>query len=417
MSRPLVVLGVTGGIAAYKSADLIRRLKEQDLDVQVITTKSALKFVGETTFAALSGHPVISDIWDNAHEVEHVNVAKKADAIVVAPATADFLAHLAYGFANDVLLATLLVAKCPIILAPAMHTEMWENSATKENVATLRKRGFLVLDPAVGKLTGEDSGVGRLPDTTEIAQVVKQVMNRKNANLGKDLVGLNVLISAGGTREAIDPVRFIGNRASGKQGVALALSALSRGAKVTLVGANLSVNVPAGVEFISANTAKEMQEQMQLRAGSADVVIMNAAVADYFIANPDSNKIKKKDEKLTIELDKTTDILSVLADSKPIKQFLVGFAAETTTDDDDLITSAKAKLESKKADLIVGNKVSKSVGISSDENEVIMVTANEAVLLPKADKLLLADAMWDFIVKQLAKVGREEKSPVEPDLV
>lgn len=416
MSRPLVVLGVTGGIAAYKSADLIRRLKEQDLDVQVITTKSALKFIGETTFAALSGNPVISDIWDNAHEVEHVNVAKKADAIVVAPATADFLAHLAYGFANDVLLATLLVAKCPIILAPAMHTEMWENSATKENVAKLRKRGFLVLDPAVGKLTGEDSGVGRLPDTTEIAQVVKQVINRKNANLGKDLVGLNVLISAGGTREAIDPVRFIGNRASGKQGVALALSALSRGAKVTLVGANLSVNVPAGVEFISANTAKEMQEQMQLRAGSADVVIMNAAVADYFIANPDENKIKKKDEKLTIELDKTTDILRVLADSKPIKQFLVGFAAETTTDDDDLIASAKSKLESKKADLIVGNKVSKSVGISSDENEVIMVTANEAVLLPKADKLLLADAMWDFIVKQLAKVGREEKSPVEPDL-
>ncbi len=416
MSRPLVVLGVTGGIAAYKSADLIRRLKEQDLDVQVITTKSALKFVGETTFAALSGHPVISDIWNNAHEVEHVNVAKKADAIVVAPATADFLAHLAYGFANDVLLATLLVAKCPIILAPAMHTEMWENSATKENVATLRKRGFLVLDPAVGKLTGEDSGVGRLPETTEIAQVVKQVINRKNANLGKDLVGLNVLISAGGTREAIDPIRFIGNRASGKQGVALALSALSRGAKVTLVGANLSVNVPAGVEFISANTAKEMQEQMQLRAGSADVVIMNAAVADYFIANPDENKIKKKEEKLTIELDKTTDILSVLADSKPIKQYLVGFAAETTTDDDDLIASAKSKLESKKADLIVGNKVSKSVGISSDENEVIMVTANETVLLPKADKLLLADAMWDFIVKQLAKVGREEKSPVEPDL-
>ena len=416
MSRPLVVLGVTGGIAAYKSADLIRRLKEQDFDVQVITTKSALKFVGETTFAALSGHPVISDIWNNAHEVEHVNVAKKADAIIVAPATADFLAHLAYGFANDVLLATLLVAKCPIILAPAMHTEMWENSATKENVATLRKRGFLVLDPAVGKLTGEDSGVGRLPETTEIAQVVKQVINRKNANLGKDLVGLNVLISAGGTREAIDPIRFIGNRASGKQGVALALSALSRGAKVTLVGANLSVNVPAGVEFISANTAKEMQEQMQLRAGSADVVIMNAAVADYFIANPDENKIKKKDEKLAIELDKTTDILSVLADSKPIKQYLVGFAAETTTDDDDLIASAKSKLESKKADLIVGNKVSKSVGISSDENEVIMVTANEAVLLPKADKLLLADAMWDFIVKQLAKVGREEKSPVEPDL-
>ena len=416
MSRPLVVLGVTGGIAAYKSADLIRKLKEQDLDVQVITTKNALKFVGETTFAALSGHPVISDIWNNAHEVEHVNVAKKADAIVVAPATADFLAHLAYGFANDVLLATLLVAKCPIILAPAMHTEMWENSATKENVATLRRRGFLVLDPAIGKLTGEDSGVGRLPDTTDIAQVVKQVINRKNANLGKDLVGLNVLISAGGTREAIDPIRFIGNRASGKQGVALALSALSRGAKVTLVGANLNVNVPAGVEFISANTAQEMQEQMQLRAGSADIVIMNAAVADYFVANPQEDKIKKSNEKLTIELDKTTDILSVLAESKPLKQYLVGFAAETTTNDAELISSAKSKLESKKADLIVGNKVSNSVGISSDENEVIMVTANEEVRLPKSDKLLLADAMWDFIVKELAKVGRERKSPVEPDL-
>jgi len=416
MSRPLVVLGVTGGIAAYKSADLIRKLKEQDLDVQVITTKNALKFVGETTFAALSGHPVISDIWNNAHEVEHVNVAKKADAIVVAPATADFLAHLAYGFANDVLLATLLVAKCPIILAPAMHTEMWENSATKENVATLRRRGFLVLDPAIGKLTGEDSGVGRLPDTTDIVQVVKQVINRKNANLGKDLVGLNVLISAGGTREAIDPIRFIGNRASGKQGVALALSALSRGAKVTLVGANLNVNVPAGVEFISANTAQEMQEQMQLRAGSADIVIMNAAVADYFVANPQEDKIKKSNEKLTIELDKTTDILSVLAESKPLKQYLVGFAAETTTNDAELISSAKSKLESKKADLIVGNKVSNSVGISSDENEVIMVTANEEVRLPKSDKLLLADAMWDFIVKELAKVGRERKSPVEPDL-
>lgn len=416
MSRPLVVLGVTGGIAAYKSADLIRRLKEQDLDVQVITTKSALKFVGETTFAALSGNPVISDIWNNAHDVEHVNIAKKADAIVVAPATADFLAHLAYGFANDVLLATLLVAKCPIILAPAMHTEMWENPATKDNVATLRKRGFLVLDPAVGKLTGEDSGVGRLPDTTEIAQVVKQVINRKNANLGKDLVGLNVLISAGGTREAIDPIRFIGNRASGKQGVALALSALSRGAKVTLVGANLSTNVPAGVEFISANTAKEMQEQMQLRAGSADIVIMNAAVADYFVANPQENKIKKSNEKLTIELDKTTDILSILADSKPLKQYLVGFAAETTANDDELIASAKSKLESKKADLIVGNKVSNSAGINSDENEVIMVTANEEVRLPKSDKLLLADALWDFIVKELAKVGRERKSPVEPDL-
>ena len=293
MSRPLVVLGVTGGIAAYKSADLIRRLRDQDLDVQVIATSSALKFVGETTFAALSAKPVITDIWDQAHNVEHVQLAKSADTIVVAPATADFLAHLVYGFANDALLATLLVAKCPVILCPAMHTEMWDNAATRENVATLRKRGYLVLEPGVGHLTGEDQGVGRLPEPIEIARVVKQVINRKSAELPKDLSGFNVLISGGGTRESIDPIRFIGNRASGKQGVALAISALSRGAKVTLVGANLSVPIPAGVEFISANSTHEMSEVMQLRAASNDVVIMNAAVADYYVKNPTDKKIKR----------------------------------------------------------------------------------------------------------------------------
>ena len=416
MSRPLVVLGVTGGIAAYKSADLIRRLKDQDFDVQVVATKSALKFVGETTFAALSGNPVISDIWDQSHNVEHVQLAKKADAIVVAPATADFLAHLVYGFANDALLATLLVAKCPVVLAPAMHTEMWENSATRENVATLRRRGFLVLEPAVGQLTGADQGVGRLPETNEIARVVKQVVNRNSTNLPNDLSGLNVLISAGGTREALDPIRFIGNRASGKQGVALALTALSRGAKVTLVAANLNVSVPAGVELVAANTAAEMLEQMKLRAGSADIVIMNAAVADYFIPNPETAKIKKTSDTLTIELSKTADILSLLSASKPVKQYLVGFAAETTDSYDELVSLAKNKLQSKKADLIVGNRVSSTLGINSDENQAIMVSKDEAISLAKSDKLVLADAIWDFIVKDMTKVGQVRKSPVEPDL-
>ena len=416
MSRPLVVLGVTGGIAAYKSADLIRRLKDQEFDVQVVATKSALKFVGETTFAALSGNPVISDIWDQSHNVEHVQLAKKADAIVVAPATADFLAHLVYGFANDALLATLLVAKCPVVLAPAMHTEMWENSATRENVATLRRRGFLVLEPAVGQLTGADQGVGRLPETNEIARVVKQVVNRNSTNLPNDLSGLNVLISAGGTREALDPIRFIGNRASGKQGVALALTALSRGAKVTLVAANLNVSVPAGVELVAANTAAEMLEQMKLRAGSADIVIMNAAVADYFIPNPETAKIKKTSDNLTIELSRTADILSLLSASKPVKQYLVGFAAETTDSDDELVSLAKNKLQSKKADLIVGNRVSSTLGINSDENQVIMVSKDEAISLAKSDKLVLADAIWDFIVKDMTKVGQVRKSPVEPDL-
>lgn len=416
MSRPLVVLGVTGGIAAYKSADLIRRLKDQEFDVQVVATKSALKFVGETTFAALSGNPVISDIWDQSHNVEHVQLAKKADAIVVAPATADFLAHLVYGFANDALLATLLVAKCPVVLAPAMHTEMWENSATRENVATLRRRGFLVLEPAVGQLTGADQGVGRLPETNEIARVVKQVVNRNSTNLPNDLSGLNVLISAGGTREAIDPIRFIGNRASGKQGVALALTALSRGAKVTLVAANLNVSVPAGVEFVAANTAAEMLEQMKLRAGSADIVIMNAAVADYFMPNPETAKIKKTSENLTIELNKTADILSLLSANKPVKQYLVGFAAETADSDEELVSLAKNKLHSKNADLIVGNRVSSTLGINSDENQAIMVSKDEAISLAKSDKLVLADAIWDFIVKDMTKVGQVRKSPVEPDL-
>ena len=416
MSRPLVVLGVTGGIAAYKSADLIRRLKDQEFDVQVVATKSALKFVGETTFAALSGNPVISDIWDQSHNVEHVQLAKKADAIVVAPATADFLAHLVYGFANDALLATLLVAKCPVVLAPAMHTEMWENSATRENVATLRRRGFLVLEPAVGQLTGADQGVGRLPETNEIARVVKQVVNRNSTNLPNDLSGLNVLISAGGTREAIDPIRFIGNRASGKQGVALALTALSRGAKVTLVAANLNVSVPAGVEFVAANTAAEMLEQMKLRAGSADIVIMNAAVADYFMPNPETAKIKKTSENLNIELNKTADILSLLSANKPVKQYLVGFAAETTDSDEELVSLAKNKLQSKNADLIVGNRVSSTLGINSDENQAIMVSKDEAISLAKSDKLVLADAIWDFIVKDMTKVGQVSKSPVEPDL-
>lgn len=416
MSRPLVVLGVTGGIAAYKSADLIRRLKDQEFDVQVVATKSALKFVGETTFAALSGNPVISDIWDQSHNVEHVQLAKKADAIVVAPATADFLAHLVYGFANDALLATLLVAKCPVILAPAMHTEMWENSATRENVATLRRRGFLVLEPAVGQLTGADQGVGRLPETNEIARVVKQVVNRNSTNLPNDLSGLNVLISAGGTREAIDPIRFIGNRASGKQGVALALTALSRGAKVTLVAANLNVSVPAGVEFVAANTAAEMLEQMKLRAGSADIVIMNAAVADYFMPNPETAKIKKTSENLTIELNKTADILTLLSANKPVKQYLVGFAAETTDSNEELVSLAKNKLQRKNADLIVGNRVSSTLGINSDENQAIMVSKDEAISLAKSDKLVLADAIWDFIVKDMTKVGQVRKSPVEPDL-
>jgi len=404
MTKPLIVLGVTGGIAAYKSAELIRRLKEQDFEVQVIATASALKFVGDSTFSALSGNPVISDLWDKPHDVEHVNIAKKASAIIVAPATADFLAHLVYGFANDALLATLLVAKCPVVLSPAMHTEMWENSATKENIATLRRRGYLIIDPATGALTGPDSGVGRLPDPSELADVVKQVINRKSNNLPKDLVGLNVLISAGGTREKIDPVRFIGNRSSGKQGRALAQSAIARGAKVTLVGANLNVNVPAGAEFVSADNANLMKEEMILRAPNADIVIMNAAVADYYVEKPETNKIKKGQDKINISLTKTIDILSELTKNKRVNQYFVGFAAETVKDQTELIELSRLKLASKNCNLIVGNPVGHNLGIGQDLNSAVLVSKNSTEIVPEVDKLTLADAIWDFVVKDLAKV-------------
>jgi phosphopantothenoylcysteine decarboxylase / phosphopantothenate---cysteine ligase len=322
----------------------------------------------------------------------------------VAPATADFLAHLVYGFANDALLATLLVAKCPVVLAPAMHTEMWENPATKENIATLRRRGYLIIDPATGALTGPDSGVGRLPDPSEIADVVKQVVNRKSNNLPKDLVGLNVLISAGGTREKIDPVRFIGNGSSGKQGRALAQSAIARGAKVTLVGANLNVNVPAGAEFVSADNANLMKEEMILRAPNADVVIMNAAVADYYVENPQTNKIKKGQDKINISLTKTIDILSELTKNKRVNQYFVGFAAETVKNQTELIELSRLKLASKNCDLIVGNPVGHDLGIGQDLNSAVLVSKNLTEIVPEVDKLTLADAIWDFVAKDLAKV-------------
>jgi phosphopantothenoylcysteine decarboxylase/phosphopantothenate--cysteine ligase len=417
MTKPLVVLGVTGGIAAYKSADLIRKLKDQNFSVQVVTTKSALNFIGQATLAALSGKAVITDLWENVHEVEHVAIGKKAAAIVVAPATADFLAHLVYGFANDALLATVLVAKCPIIVAPAMHTEMWENIATKENVKTLRSRGFYVLEPAVGKLTGEDVGAGRLPEPIEIAKLVKQIVNRNSVNLPRDLNGLNVLISAGGTREALDPIRFVGNRASGKQGVALALAAMARGAKVSLVGANLNISIPAGLEYIPVVSAKELQEQMILRTGSSDVVIMNAAVADYFQPNPSESKIKKSGEEMSITLSKTPDVLAEITQIKTEQQYIVGFAAETETSNDKLIELAKNKLKNKNCDLVVANTVSTSKGMESDVNQGVMVSKTTVKELPETDKLTLADAVWDFISQDLVKRGRLLNSPVEPDLV
>src|SRR5437763_3030329 len=279
--RPRVVVGVAGGIAAYKSCELVRLLTESGHAVRVIPTASALRFVGAATWAALTGQPVASDVWDDVHEVPHVRLGQTADIVVVAPATADLLARAAAGRADDLLTATLLMARGPVVYAPAMHTEMWEHPATQANVALLRDRGALVLEPATGRLTGPDSGAGRLPEPAELFDVAARVLVRGAAGLAPDLLGRRVVISAGGTREELDPVRFLGNWSSGRQGYALARTAVARGADVTLVSANVALAEPAGAKVIRVVSALQLRDAMAAAAAGADAVVMAAAVADY----------------------------------------------------------------------------------------------------------------------------------------
>src|SRR5215210_7804658 len=293
-----VVLGVSGGIAAYKAAELLRRFTETGHDVRVVPTRSALAFVGAPTWAALSGKPVTTDVWDEVHEVPHVRTGQRADLVVVAPATADLLAKAAAGLADDLLTNTLLTARCPVVFAPAMHTEMWLHPATQDNVATLRRRGAIVLPPAVGRLTGPDSGPGRLPDPELIFQACVRVLARPGSGpagsgSGLDLAGRHIVISAGGTREHLDPVRFLGNRSSGRQGYALATTALARGAEVTLVSANVALPDPAGAKVVRVVSAADLRLAVLEAAATADAVVMAAAVADFRPATAQSTKIKK----------------------------------------------------------------------------------------------------------------------------
>lgn len=320
-----VVLGIGGGIAAYKSCDLLRRLKDHGFLVSVIPTRSSLNFVGSATWEALSGRPVQTDLWNNVHEVPHISMAKKADAIVIAPATADLIARIACGRADDLLTNVVIASNAPIILVPAMHTEMWLNEATVANVEALRKRGVIVIDPAVGDLSSGDSGVGRYPETKEIIDVVENTFNRK-----ADLIGKKVLVSAGGTREAIDPVRYIGNLSSGKQGIAVALEAAARGAIVTLVIANAPEISIEDVEVIHVVTAEQMLAALDANFDSADVVVMTAAVADVRPKLSASQKISKSDL-TSIELLHNPDIIGTLA-SRKRHQVLIGFAAQTGAD-------------------------------------------------------------------------------------
>ncbi|MFE7182855.1 bifunctional phosphopantothenoylcysteine decarboxylase/phosphopantothenate--cysteine ligase CoaBC [Streptomyces erythrochromogenes] len=398
MGKPKVVLGVSGGIAAYKACELLRRLTESGHDVRVVPTAASLNFVGEATWAALSGNPASTEVWETVHEVPHVRIGQGADLVVVAPATADMLAKAAHGLADDLLTNTLLTARCPVVFAPAMHTEMWEHPATQENVATLRRRGALVIEPAVGRLTGKDTGKGRLPDPEEIFEVCRQVLRRGVA--APDLAGRHVVISAGGTREPLDPVRFLGNRSSGKQGYALARTAVARGARVTLIAANTALADPAGVDVVRVGTAVQLREAVLKAAPDADVVVMAAAVADFRPAEYAGGKIKKKDgeDPAPVALVRNPDVLAeISADRAREGQVVVGFAAET----DDVLDNGRAKLRRKGCDLLVVNEVGEARTFGSEENEAIILSSDGSEIpVPYGPKEALAEAIWDQVTQR-----------------
>ncbi|TAL23382.1 MAG: bifunctional phosphopantothenoylcysteine decarboxylase/phosphopantothenate--cysteine ligase CoaBC [Frankiales bacterium] len=397
MSR--VVLGVAGGIAAYKAVELLRRLAESGHDVTVVPTRAALEFVGAPTWSALSGKPVSSDVWTDVHEVPHVRIGQQADLVVVAPATADLLAKAAHGLADDLLTNVLLTARCPVVLAPAMHTEMWEHAATQANVATLRSRGVQVVEPAVGRLTGKDSGKGRLPEAGELFEICVRAL----AGRAQDLAGRRVVISAGGTREHLDPVRFLGNRSSGKQGYALARTAVARGAEVVLVS-SVSLPDPAGVTVRRVTSALELRDAVLAEGKEADVVVMAAAVADYRPVERLATK-RKKTETLTVELVQNPDVLAELVAARKPGQVLVGFAAETGDADGDVMAHGRAKLARKGCDLLVVNEVGETghpTGFETDSNAATVLAADgSATDVPFGTKEALADAVWDLVGARL----------------
>ncbi len=400
-----VVLGVSGGIAAYKACELLRRFTESGHDVTVVPTASALEFVGAPTWAALSGKPVSSEVWTDVHAVPHVQIGQHADVVVVAPATADLLAKAAHGLADDLLTNTLLTARCPVVFAPAMHTEMWEHPATQANVATLRQRGAVVIEPAEGRLTGADTGKGRLPDPAEIFELVRGVLDR-GADASLDLAGRKVVVSAGGTREYLDPVRFLGNRSSGLQGYALARAAASRGAHVTLVSANVSLPDPAGVSVVRVETTAQLREAVVAATVTADAVVMAAAPADFRPTSVSEAKIKKADDgsSPSIELEQNPDILAEIShDRARSGAVIVGFAAETGDATGSVLDLGRAKLARKGCDLLVVNDVSGGAVFGSADNEAVVLGADGAsVEVPHGSKTALAHVIWDEVVRRFA---------------
>jgi phosphopantothenoylcysteine decarboxylase / phosphopantothenate---cysteine ligase len=382
----------------------LRRLTESGHDVTVVPTEAALEFVGAPTWAALSGKPVATGVWEAVHEVPHVRIGREADLVVVAPATANTLAKAAHGLADDLLTNTLLTATCPVVYAPAMHTEMWENAATRANVATLRSRGALVVEPAVGRLTGQDTGKGRLPDPGEIFEVCLEVLARGTAT-PQDLAGRTVVVSAGGTREPLDPVRYLGNRSSGRQGYALARAAVARGARVRLVAANTDLPDPAGADVVRVSTTAELRSAVLAAAADADAVVMAAAPADFRPVSHSEAKIKKLDDGTVppLELAQNPDILKELSHHRPHPgMVVVGFAAETGDATGTVLELARAKLARKGCDLLVVNDVSGGAVFGSPDNEAVILGADgSAADVPRGTKAALAHAIWDQVAVRL----------------
>ena len=458
MRQQRVILGVSGGIAAYKACSLLRLLTESGYDVTVVPTAAALRFVGAPTWAALSGKPVSAQVWTDVHEVPHVRLGQQADLVIVAPATADLMARAAHGLADDLLTNVLLTARCPVVLAPAMHTEMWQHPATVANVATLRSRGVRVIDPASGRLAGADTGTGRLPEPEDIFAVCRQLLSGAGATTGGTssqsapspaesapegalaetggpaetggvgaLAGRRVVVSAGGTREPLDPVRFLGNRSSGKQGYALAEVAASRGAQVTLISANVALPVPHGVSLVPVQTAVELGEAVAKAAQDCDAVVMAAAVADYRPAHYADVKIKKSfgrggdpgaphagdvsddDQPApTIQLVRNPDVLAELVRSRgpATSPVIVGFAAETGDPEHSVLDLARDKLVRKGCDVLVANEVGvdKTFGQDTTTVHILRRGVDAETQVGPASKDSVAATLWD-VVQELLFAG------------
>jgi len=404
-ARKRIVVGVGGGIAAYKVCALIRSFTESGHSVRVIPTESALQFVGRATFEALSGNPVQTGVFADVPDVAHVRLGQEADLVVIAPATADLMARAVAGRADDLLTATLLTARCPVVFAPAMHTEMWEHAATVWNVATLRERGNVVIEPASGRLTGKDTGAGRMPEPEEIFALASLLLERSEA-MPRDLEGHRVVVSAGGTREPLDPVRFLGNRSSGKQGYAIARLAAQRGAQVTLVaGAVSDLSDPAAVDVVRVRTAEEMREAVMKHAVDADAVVMSAAVADFRPASVATSKIKKgaADEPDSIPLVRNEDILAGLVQARRdgavgSSTVIVGFAAETGDETGGVLDHARTKLARKGCDLLVVNAVGDGKAFEVDHNDGWLLGSDgtETAIEP-GSKSLMASRVLDAL--------------------